>query len=142
MIETAAQPPDVPDAADPDANATPTYKHALTLHGHTRAVSSLKFSPDGKWLASASSDCTIKLWRVSDGRFEMNFEGHAQGEALFAVPEADVQGISDVAWSSDSAYLCSASDDKTVRIWNVSTVRRALFPPECAILTPPPGIDG
>ena len=34
------------------------------------------------------------------------------------------QGISDIAWSSCSNYLCSASDDKTVKIWDVATGAR------------------
>ncbi len=33
------------------------------------------------------------------------------------------QGISDVAWSQDSKYLVSASDDKTLKIWEAVTVR-------------------
>ena len=33
-----------------------------------------------------------------------------------------LQGLSDVAWSTDSKLLCSASDDKTLKIWEFSTV--------------------
>lgn len=32
------------------------------------------------------------------------------------------EGISDIAWSADSNLLVSASDDKTLKIWNLATV--------------------
>lgn len=37
-----------------------------------------------------------------------------------------MQGISDVAWSQDSKYLVSASDDKTLKIWEAATVSNGL----------------
>jgi WD40 repeat protein len=32
-------------------------------------------------------------------------------------------GVSDVAWARDSRLLVSASDDKSVRVWDTETVR-------------------
>ena len=41
-------------------------------------------------------------------------------------PPLPLQGISDVAWSQDSKYLVSASDDKTLKIWETATVSRGM----------------
>ncbi|KAK5012145.1 WD domain protein, partial [Cryomyces antarcticus] len=84
------------------------YEPKLILRGHKRGVSAVKFSPDGRWIASCSADCTIKIWNANTGRHEHTLEGH-------------LAGISALAWSPDSNTLASGSDDKSIRLWDIAT---------------------
>jgi COMPASS component SWD3 len=85
------------------------YKPTLVLKGHKKAISAVKFSPDGKRIASCSADGTIKIWDAFTGKHEHTLEGH-------------MAGISTIAWSPDSTTLASGSDDKSIRLWDVIKV--------------------
>ena len=59
------QSPVVATEAAPSTHAAPSrYVCTNTLTGHRRAVSCIKFSPDGQWLSSSSADMTIRLWKT------------------------------------------------------------------------------
>ena len=81
---------------------------AQTLSGHAGLVFSVAWSPDGKQLASANGDTTIKIWDVSTGQVVQTLSGHA-----------DV--VLSVAWSPDGKWLASGGDDTTIKIWDIST---------------------
>ncbi len=76
----------------------------LTLKGHKEDVNSVAWSPDGKRLATGSSDRTIKVWDAAGGQELLSLKGHNGG-------------VYSVAWSPDGTRLASGSLDGTVKIW-------------------------
>jgi hypothetical protein len=66
-------PPKV-DPADPRRQAEEA-KPRCTLQGHTKQVTSVAYSPDGKLLASGSMDQTIKLWDLASGKNTTTLQG-------------------------------------------------------------------
>ena len=77
-----------------------------TLPGHEGTINQIKYSPDGKLIASASSDQIIKLWDTENGNLIDTLTGHQDG-------------VNSISFSSDSKVLVSASEDKTIKIWNI-----------------------
>ena len=75
------------------------------MKGHEDWVGGVAFSPDGKTLASASEDRTIKLWNVVTGENAATLKGHTYG-------------VNTVAFSPDGKTLASGSSDNTIMLWD------------------------
>lgn len=75
-----------------------------TIQGHGAWVTSVAFSPDGRWLASGSDDTTIKLWDTMAGTLHKTFRGHSRF-------------VTSVAFSPDSKFVASGSYDNSVLFW-------------------------
>ena len=75
---------------------------------HERWVYFVAFSPDGRTLATGSSDNTARLWEVASGKQIAMLRGH---ENL----------VKSVAFSPDGRTLATGSSDNTARLWEVAT---------------------
>ena len=80
----------------------------LKAHGYENPVTSVRFSPDSRILASASYDKTMKLWDVNTGKEIKTLTSHT--------------GIvNSVSFSPNGKILASASEDKTVKLWDINS---------------------
>ena len=126
------------------------FKEQRRLIGHLDAIWSVRFSPTGKQLASAGKDGLVILWDAATGQIVQRFAKHPSevrsvafaptGDQLasasgFTARLFDVRGqeirrfsghsaaIRCLAFAHDGKRLATGSDDKTIRICEVSTGR-------------------
>ena len=86
------------------------------MEGHTARVSAVDWTSDGRRMASASEDHTVRIWKMPEGASSAELIGHSSA-------------VIDVRWSPDESRLATASLDGTVRLWNPETGQEvARFP--------------
>lgn len=84
-------------------------KHPISrMVGHQQLVNQVCYSPNGRWILSASFDKSVKLWDGVKGTFVATFRGH-------------VGPVYQVAWSADSRLAVSGSKDSTLKLWDIRT---------------------
>ncbi|MFI0777823.1 hypothetical protein [Streptomyces sp. NPDC021212] len=88
---------------------------ATPLLGHTGAVYLTSFSPDGRTLATAAYDRTVRLWDTSDP---------TRPKPLGKPLTGHTSWVSSAVFSPDGRTLASAGDDGTVRLWDVTDPSR------------------
>lgn len=90
-----------------DLDGTCLYEPASAAHWYT--INAIARSPDGNYLATASRDKSIRLWRELDGQLL---------QALDTVrDQGHRHSVNALHWSAYNNLLVSASDDHTLCIW-------------------------
>jgi WD40 repeat protein len=88
-----------------DGQAIPLESHANDeLGGHKGDIRDVEFSPDSKYIVTASADRTARVWGIAAGKAVLLLRGHF-GE------------VTSASFSRDGAFIVTTSTDKTARVW-------------------------
>ncbi|XZE53644.1 c-type cytochrome domain-containing protein [Planctomycetaceae bacterium SH139] len=87
-----------------DLSSPARPQHLIEVHSDW--VHSIAWSPDGKWLVSASRDKTSKVFIAETGELTLTFNGHQQN-------------VTDAVFAADNQHVISGGDDQRLRIWNI-----------------------
>ena len=97
-------------------------RERTVFEGHNEFVSSLAFSPDGKRIASVSSDLNgiggrsasdVKMWNATTGEEQLSLHGHNKR-------------VRHLAFSHDGNHIATAGYDGAIKVWNSRRRNQAL----------------
>ena len=94
----------------PSISIAQNYSPVRTLTGHPGQVQNIRFSPDGKILASGGQHGKVYLWNAQTGAMIRQINGH-------------ISRVNEVTFNSTGSMLVSAGEDGTARVWDVKTGR-------------------
>ena len=94
------------------------------MTNHLGCVNCVRWSADGKWLASGGDDAIVMIWEIKYQGAAVSFGGgttHEQWGCLHML-RGHSGDVLDVSWSPDLKYLASCSVDNMIVIWNANSL--------------------
>ncbi|NXX80011.1 CDC20 protein, partial [Urocolius indicus] len=90
--------------------------HVATLAGHTQEVCGLKWSLDGRYLASGGNDNLVNIWPCTQGD-----SGNFAPVQTFTQHQGAVKAVAWCPWQSNVLATGGGTSDRYIRIWSVSS---------------------
>lgn len=124
-------------------------QHVNSIEDSAGSSGTLAYSPDGQWLASASSSA-IKLWDAAKGQLLRTLKSGSGNSSIVFSPDGNYiasinwseikifdvtadtllhsmrghsESISSIVYSPDGRWLASGSNDNTIKVWDTTTGR-------------------
>lgn len=90
--------------------------NVLSVNGHSQEICGLKWSTDGKYLASGGNDNVLNIWPATSGN-------HTQTQPIYTLTshQAAVKALAWCPWQPNILASGGGTADRHIRFWNCQT---------------------